>query len=96
MRMSILMEKTIGAWQARREFGRILQQVAARGDRIVVERHGEALAAVVPMEVYEQWKRGRENFFDKLQKAARQANCTPEEADELAREAVAAVRAASS
>ena len=89
------MEKTIGAWQARREFGRILQQVAARGDRIVVERHGEPLAAVVPMEVYEQWKRGRERFFETLQRAARQANLSPEEADALAAEAVAAVRASS-
>lgn len=89
------MERTVGAWQARREFGRILQQVATRGDRIVVERHGEPLAAVVPIEVYEQWKRARESFFEKLQKAAQQANLSPEEADKLAQEAVAAVRAGS-
>ena len=86
------MEKTIAAWQARREFGRILQQVAARGDRVVVERHGEPLAALVPIEVYEQWKRGRERFFETLQKAARQADLPPDEADALAAEAVAAVR----
>ncbi len=86
------MEKTVGAFEARRNFGEILQEVAARGDRYVVERHGKAVAAVVPVEVYEQWKRSRADFFAKLRALTGAANLTPEEADRLAREAVRAVR----
>ncbi len=86
------MEKTVGAFEARRNFGEILQEVAARGDRYVVERHGKAVAAVVPVEVYEQWKRARAEFFAKLRALAETANLSPEEADRLASEAVRAVR----
>src|SRR4029078_3094649 len=32
------MEKTVGAFEIRRQLGRVLQDVAARGDRFVVER----------------------------------------------------------
>jgi len=86
------MEKTIGAFEARRQFGKVLREVVAKGDRFVVERHGEAVAAVVPIEVYEQWKRSRSAFFDKLRQAQQRANLSPQEADALANEAVSAVR----
>lgn len=88
------MEKTVGAFEIRRQFGKILQDVAARGDRFVVERHGLAVAAVVPMEVYEQWKQARREFFAKVRAAAVRADLSPDEADELASDAVTAVRAA--
>lgn len=86
-------ERKVGAFEARRQFGRILQEVTAKGDRFVVERHGEPVAAVVPIEVYEQWKRARNKFFDRLRAASEQSNLTPEEADHLANEAVEAIRA---
>lgn len=88
------MEKTVGAFEVRRSFGRILQDVAASGDRVVVERHGQAVAAVVPIEVYNQWKRSRADFFARMRRAAELADLTPEDADALAAEAVKAVRAA--
>ena len=87
------MEKTVGAFEARRSFGKILQEVVARGDKFVVERHGEAVAAVVPIEVYEQWKRARGEFFDRLRAASETANLAPEEAERLAAEVVEAIRA---
>ena len=88
------MEKTVAAFDARRQFGKMLQEVSARGDRFVVERHGEPVAALVPIAVYEQWKRGREEFFDRLQAIAERANVPSDEAEALAREAVQDVRAA--
>jgi prevent-host-death family protein len=88
------MEKTVGAFEVRRSFGRILQQVTVKGDRVVVERHGEPVAAVVPIDVYNQWKRSRAEFFERMRRAAEQADLSPEEADQLAAEAVMAVRAA--
>ena len=88
------MEKTIGAFEARRQFGSILQDVTARGDEFVVERHGEPVAALVPIELYERWKRQREEFFAQMHEIAARSNLTPEEADALATEAVQAARAA--
>ncbi len=86
------MEKTVGAFEARRSFGKIIQNVAARGDRYVVERHGEAIAAVVPIEVYEQWKRARGEFFARLRTVSQAADLAPDEAERLAAEAVEATR----
>ncbi len=90
------MEKTVAAFDARRQFGKILQEILSRGDRFVVERHGEPVAAVVPIEVYEQWKRSRTAFFDRIRAASERANLSPEEAEALAEEAVRAVRSAES
>ncbi len=64
-----------------------------RGDMFVVERHGEPVAALVPIEVLEQWKRSRQEFFDELGRMAEGAGVAPEEADDLVRQEVAAVRA---
>jgi prevent-host-death family protein len=88
-----IMEKTVGAFEVRRSFGRILQEVATKGDRVVVERHGEPIAAVVPIDVYNQWKRSRSEFFERMRRASERANLSPEEADQLAAEAVKAIRA---
>ncbi len=88
------MEKTVSAFEARRQFGKILQQVIAKGDAYVVEKHGEPVAAVVPLEVYEQWKRERTAFFEQVRQIQARVNLSPNEADELAEEAVQAVRAA--
>ena len=89
------MEKTIGAVEARRSLGRILQDVAAHGDRVVVERNGQPVAAVVPIDVYNRWKHLRTDFFARIQQASERADLTPEEADQFAADAVAAVRAIS-
>ena len=86
------MEKTIGAFAVRRQLGKVLQEVVAKGDRYVVERHGEPIAAVVPIEVYVHWKKARDDFFDRLRVISQKANVTPEEADKLAKEAVRQVR----
>jgi prevent-host-death family protein len=86
-------ERTVAAFEARRNFGRVLEDVAGRGDTVVVERHGEAVAALVPMRVYEQWKRRREAFFDHMEEVSKRVNLSPEEADALVEEAILAVRA---
>ena len=87
------MEKKVAAFDARRQFGKVLNEVAAHGDRYVVERHGEPVAAIVPIEVYEQWKRARQAFFDQMREVSARANMDPEEGAALVAEAVAAVRA---
>lgn len=90
------MEKRVAAFEARRQFGRILEEVVARNNAFVVERHGEPVAAVVPLRVYESWKRRRSELVELIEKASRHSALSLEEAEALAEEAVRAVRAANS
>ncbi len=87
-------EKLVDAVEARRRLGEILRAVSADGDRYVVEDRGEAVAVVVPVDLYERWKRDRDEFFDDLERLGRRASLSPEEADEIAEEAVNAIRRA--
>lgn len=87
------MEKTVSAFEARRQFGQLLQAVGGRKDRIIVEKHGQAVAVLVPIEVYEQWRAQWEHAFDLLEQAAQRANLADDDADRLAAEAIAHVRA---
>lgn len=86
------MERTIRALEARRQFDTVLRDVVTRGDAYVVERLGEAVAVVVPVHIYEQWKRNRDTFFDRLEETARRVNMPEEEGMALALEAQRAAR----
>ncbi len=87
------MEKTLGVTEARKELSSIVEQVQYRGDSYVISRYGKPAAAVVPIEVYESWQSQREEFFDLVRSLQQEAGLSPREADEVAAEAVAAVRA---
>jgi prevent-host-death family protein len=86
------MEKIVSAFEARRNFGKVLQDVLANGDKVIVERHGEPVAVVVPVAVYEQWQRNRQEFFDKVREMAEHANVPEAEAEVLVKDAIKAVR----
>ena len=87
-----ILDKVASAYEIRRNFGKIMQNVLAKGERYLVQRHGELIAVVVPVEVYEQWQKSRERFFEALRTAQTNANLNPEEAETLAAEAVREVR----
>lgn len=53
------MEKSIGVTKARDQFRSIVDQVQYRGDKYVINRHGKPAVAVVPVEIYENWKKQR-------------------------------------
>lgn len=86
------MEKQLGAFEARRQLGRVLKEVAGKGDRYVVEYHGEPVAAIVPMALYEQWKATRESFFAQMRATAERANLSEEEGEQLVSAALHAAR----
>ena len=86
------MEKRIAAFEARRNFGKVLRDVTTKGDRFLIERHGEPVAAVVSIEIYNQWKKARDDFFASIRAAQACADLSPEAADDLAVEAVGAAR----
>jgi len=88
-----LMERVLGITRAREEFSQVVEQVQYQGDSYIISRHGKPAAAVVPIEVYRSWKRQRQELFDLVRQMQQEADLTPEAAERLASEAVAAVRA---
>jgi prevent-host-death family protein len=84
---------TIGAFEARRNLGRLLDAVGFQGDTVVIEKNGERLAAIVPIDMLEKWEERREAFFQQMRAVSERTNVSEEEAMQLAREAVQAVRA---
>jgi len=92
MRAVSIMEKTIAAFEVRRQFGKMLTSILANDDRYIIERHGEPVAVLVPLELYEQWRRSRDRFFDHIEAVAGRVNMAPEEADEIVGDAIREVR----
>jgi prevent-host-death family protein len=41
-----------------------VENVQFQNDTYIISRHGRPAAAVVPVEVYESWKRRRKELFD--------------------------------
>jgi prevent-host-death family protein len=62
------MEKTLGITKARERFSSMVEQVQYQGDSYLISRHGKPVVAVVPIEVYQSWKRQRKAFFDAVRK----------------------------
>jgi len=85
-------EKVLGVTEARKKFSNIVEQVQYQGDSYLISRYGKPAAAVVPVEVYENWQRQRAEFFDLIRDMQEEADLSPEEADRIAAEAVAAIR----
>ncbi|MFQ5792777.1 MAG: type II toxin-antitoxin system Phd/YefM family antitoxin [Acidobacteriota bacterium] len=62
------MEKTVGAYEARRKFGQIIEEAFYKKDNFVVERAGRPMAVIVPIDSYRRWQRlARERVFIMLQ-----------------------------
>ncbi len=57
------MRRTVNTTAARAHLGQILDAVRYRGDQYIIERSGKPMAAVVPVEQYEQWRKERDAFF---------------------------------
>lgn len=86
------MERRIGAADARNDLDRLLDDVAGNRDSYVIERQGAPVAAVVPIQQYEQWKRARRAFFDRAEAAGRRSAMPAEDAEQLVQEAIRATR----
>jgi prevent-host-death family protein len=93
MTQPFLVQNVIDAFDVRRKFGDVLIGIF-KGEEYVVERYGKPVAALVPIEIYEQWKNKREIFFEKLETISRRVNFTPQKADQVAKKVVTAVRKA--
>ncbi len=86
------MQKVVGVTEARKKFSSIVEQVQYRGDAYLISRYGKPAAALVPVEVYEDWQRQRAEFFDLIRDMQKEADLSPDEANQVAAEAGAAIR----
>ncbi|MGB2954760.1 MAG: type II toxin-antitoxin system Phd/YefM family antitoxin [Anaerolineales bacterium] len=86
------MEKKIGLAQARKEFSKVINAVQYQGESFIISRHGEEAAAVVPLQVYQNWIEGREIFFNSIREIQSASNLDQQQAKKLAEEAVAHAR----
>ena len=60
------MKKEISAAELHRKLGELLEGVYHNGDRLIIKRSNTPLAAIVPIEVYENMLRQREQAFSVL------------------------------
>lgn len=71
------METVLGVTKAREKLSEIVESVQYQNDAYIISRHGRPAAAIVPVEVYESWKRQRKELFaliTQFQQASGQAD----------------------
>lgn len=86
------MDKRIGVTEARSNLSEIVEQVQFRGNAYIINRNGKPAAAVVPIDVYENWKRQRRAFFDSVREMQQRSRLPARSAERLAAQAVRAAR----
>ena len=87
------MERQVGISEARKQLAQMVDQVKYKGENYIIIKHGQPAAAVVPMEVYRQWKREREELFDVIRGIqATNADADPDQVMQAVLKAQQAVR----
>ncbi len=75
--VQVASDKQVGIAQARQKFGSIVESVQYDGETFVISRNGKPVAAVVPVRIFEQYQREREELFsliDRVQVANQNAD----------------------
>ncbi|HEX7542300.1 MAG TPA: type II toxin-antitoxin system Phd/YefM family antitoxin [Anaerolineales bacterium] len=84
---------SIGAGDARQKFAELLGRVGFGGDVAIVERSGKPMAALIPIQLYEQLIAERQARFEIIEKIrAAQKERPAEEVEQDVRGAVQRVR----
>jgi len=87
------MVKKVAAMKVRDNLGQLLDEVYYRGDEVVIERAGRAMAVLVPVGRYEQYHRERQERFRILDRVKAKARKVPTKVlDAAIAEAVKAAR----
>lgn len=86
------MEREMGISKAREQFGELVELVQYRGDSIIISRNGKAAAAIVSMDVYETWKKERQDFFQLVRKTQNEAGLPAEDAEKISSDVISQVR----
>lgn len=75
--VQVASDKQVGIAQARQKFGSIVESVQYDGETFVISRNGKPVAAIVPVRIFEQYQREREELFsliDRVQVANQNAD----------------------
>ena len=78
------MAKELSALKVRSSLGEILEEVYYRGEEFIIKRGRKPMAVLVPLEVFESYKKLREadmKVFDKIRKKAKGYPAKEVEAD---------------
>lgn len=86
------MKRKISAVDARKRLGEILEGVFYRGDEVIIERAGKAMAVVIPTDRYKSLEDSRERITELVEKNWERNKDVPFE--EIEREVDKAVRGA--
>jgi prevent-host-death family protein len=87
------METMIGITEIRESLGSVVDDVQYQNRKYIISRHGKPAAAVVPLYVYDDWKRNRERLFELISQAQEASgDHDPDEIMALVLEAQQAVR----
>jgi prevent-host-death family protein len=88
-----MVKRRISAVEARKRLGEILESVYYRGDEVVIERAGKAMAVVIPAERYEAMEKSRERLFELIEKNWQRNKDVPyEEIEREVQQAIEEVR----
>lgn len=69
----------MGAREARQKFSELLGRVHYGGETVILESSGKPMAAVVPLQVYQQWLEDRDARFERLEQMKRNRPAFSEE-----------------
>lgn len=88
------MEKQIGAFEARRKFGQLLEEAFYNKDSFIVNRAGRPMAVIVSYDEYQQWRTlAKEQAFHMLDEVWHQNQAvSAQELEADVDEAVASLR----
>ena len=87
------MVRKVTAMKVRDNLGQLLDEVYYRGDEVVIERAGRAMAVLVPVGRYEQYRQGRDERFRILERIrARTKKVPPKKLDAMIDEAIRSAR----
>ncbi len=84
--------KSVSSDEAQRRFEELLQQVTRDKIHLTIEENGTPVAILTPFEDHAR-REARRRFLGLVEEIQTRADLSADEADDLAREAVAAVRA---
>jgi prevent-host-death family protein len=89
------MEKQIGAFEARRKFGQLIEEAFYNKDAFIVQRSGRPMAVIISFDEYQKWRTlAKERFFQMVDEVWQRTQQTPvAELEADVAEAVAALRA---
>ncbi len=66
---AVTMQRRVSAMALRKSLGQIMNEVALRGDEVVVERDGKPLVAMISIEKLQKLRAEREAAWDRIFKA---------------------------